>query len=190
MLNFLLEEEAKERVKEFHKGDCGDLLYWKTTTHKILRDHFYWPTLFANTYKQVSTCHECHIFEGKRKLLPLPSKPIHVEAPFYQWGLDFIGEINPTSSSQHRWILTATNYFTKWIEVSPTRKAIDVVIIEFLINNILTRFGCPRKIVTDNAKAFTSSKMVKFCSDYNIILIHSIAYYHERNDWQSLQTKA
>ena len=41
---------------------------------------------------------ECQKFEGKHKLLPLPLIPISVEAPFQQWGLDFIGEIHPPSS--------------------------------------------------------------------------------------------
>ena len=95
MLNCLLEKEAKNKVREFHKGDCGGHLYWKTTTHKNLRAGFYWPTLFLVTYKEVSTCHECQILDGRRKLLPLPLKPIYVEAPFQQWGLDFIGEIIP-----------------------------------------------------------------------------------------------
>ena len=45
----------------------------------------------------------------------------------------------------------------------------------------MSRFGCPRKIVTDNAKAFTSTKLVKFCSDYNIILSHSTTYYPQGN---------
>ena len=82
MLNFLLEEEAKRKIKEFHRGDCGGHLYWRTTNHKILRAGFYWPTLFPDTYKEVSTCHECQIFEGKTKLFSLPLKPIFVEAPF------------------------------------------------------------------------------------------------------------
>jgi hypothetical protein len=43
------------------------------------------------------------------------------------------------------------DYFTKWIEAVPTRKATNKVIIEFLFDNIISRFGCPRKIVTDNA---------------------------------------
>ena len=113
--------------------------------------------------------------------MPLPLKPISVQAPFQQWGLDFIGEINSTSLGQHRWILTSTDYFTKWIEVVPTRQATNVVIIKFLWNTIMSRFGCPRKIVIHNAKAFTSTKLVKFCSDYNIILIHSTTYYPQGN---------
>jgi hypothetical protein len=172
LLNCLLEEEAKKKIKEFHSEDCGGHLYWKTTTHKILRAGFYWPTLFADTYKQVSTCHECQVFEGKRKLLPLPLNPISVESPFQQWGLDFIREINLASSSQHKWILIGTYYFTKWIEVVPTRQATNSVIIEFLISNILSRFRCPRKIITNNAKSFTPSKFIKLYNDYNIVLIH------------------
>ena len=109
--------------------------------------------------------------------MPLPLKPISIEAPFQQWGLDFIGEINP----QHRWILIAIDYFTKWIEAIPIRQATATVIIEFLINNIMSRFGCPRRIIEDNAKAFTSSKLVKFCNDYNIILSHSRTYYPQGN---------
>jgi transposase InsO family protein len=46
-----------------------------------------------------------------------------------------------------------------------------------LDENILARFGCPRKIVTDNAQAFKSMAMINFCHKYNIILIHSTTYY-------------
>jgi hypothetical protein len=102
----------------------------------------------------VTLCHKCQEFEGKRKLLPLPLKPISIEAPFQQWGLDFIREIHPPSLGQHKWILTAIDYFKKWIKVVPSIQATDYVIIKFLENNILSRFGCPRKIITDNAAVF------------------------------------
>jgi hypothetical protein len=80
-----------------------------------------------------------------------------------QWAMDFIGEINPPSSAQHRWIITTTDYFMKWIEEIPTKQAIDAVIIHFLETNILSRFGCPIKIITDNAAEFKSKNMEKFC---------------------------
>jgi transposase InsO family protein len=111
----------------------------------------------------------------------MPLIPVKTEAPFQQWGLDFIGEINPHSSAQHIWILTATNYFTKWVEVIPMRKVIYSVVIDFLEENILSRFGYPRKIVTDNAQAFKSMAMVSFFQKYNILLGHSTAYYPHGN---------
>jgi transposase InsO family protein len=107
--------------------------------------------------------------------------PVKTEAHFQQWGLDFIGEINPHSSAQHRWILIATDYFTKWVEVIPTKKATDSVVIDFLEENILARFDCPRKIVTDNAQAFKSMAMISFCQKYNIVLGHSTSYYPQGN---------
>jgi len=77
-----------------------------------------------------------------------------VNASFQQWGLDFIGEIHPTSSAQHRWILIATDYFTKWIEAISTRQAMDTVIIQYLESNILSHFRFPHKIIIDNVRSF------------------------------------
>ena len=96
-------------------------------------------------------------------------------------GLDFIGEINPNYSGQHRRILTATNYFTKWIEAIRTTRDIDVVIMDFLVENILARFGCPKRIVIDNVVAFKSKKMINFCHKYHISLNNSTAYYPQGN---------
>jgi hypothetical protein len=73
------------------------------------------------------------------------------------------------------------DYFTKWIKAVPNRQSIDSVIIKFLENNILSRFGCPRKIITDNAAAFRSKKLVNFCNQYHIVLGHSIDYYPQGN---------
>lgn len=78
------------------------------------------------------------------------------EAPFDVWGIDFIGEFQEKSSAEHSWILVATDYFTKWIEDIPTRKETSRVVTEFLLENILTRFGVPNKLIMDNAMSFRS----------------------------------
>jgi hypothetical protein len=72
LLNCLLKDEANKALQDFHEGDFGGHLSWKTTANKILRASFYWPTLFENAHKKVTSCHKSHVFEGKRKLFPLP----------------------------------------------------------------------------------------------------------------------
>ena len=84
LLKCLPEFDAEKINQEFHEGECGGHLYWKSTANKILRAGFYWPTLFPDVHKMTTTCHKCQLFEGKRKLLPLPLHPITVEAPFQQ----------------------------------------------------------------------------------------------------------
>jgi transposase InsO family protein len=69
----------------------------------------------------------------------------------------------------------------KWVEAIPTWNATDLVVINVLEENILARFGCPRKIVVDNAQAFKSIAMINFCQKYNIILGYSTAYYPQGN---------
>jgi transposase InsO family protein len=64
------------------------------------------------------------------------------------------------------------------------------VVIDFLEENILSRFGCPRNIVTDNAQAFKSMAMISFCQKYNIILSHSIAYYPQGNELAESSNKS
>ena len=91
LLKFLLEYDAEKIMHKMHEGECGVHLYWKTTTNKILRAGYYWPTLFPDTHKLVMTCHKCQIFYGKKNLLPFPLHPIIVEGPFQQCGLDSIG---------------------------------------------------------------------------------------------------
>ena len=113
-------------------------------------------------------------------LKALPLQPVVVLAPFQQWGLDFIGKFKDNSSNGYCWILTTTDYFTKWVEAIPTKKATNKV-MDFLENNIITRFGAPAKITTDNGKAFSSAEFTNFCFDYGIVLSHSSNYYPQCN---------
>jgi hypothetical protein len=53
--------------------------------------------------------------------------------------------------------------------------------MDFLEDKIITRFGVPSKIGTDNAKAFCSAEMSSFCFKYGIILSHASDYYPQGN---------
>ena len=53
--------------------------------------------------------------------------------------------------------------------------------MEFIEDNIVSRFGYPRRLITNNAKAFKSKAMVAFCEKHGIILNHSTPYYPQGN---------
>jgi hypothetical protein len=122
-------QEADMIMIEFHDSLYGGHHFWKTTAYKILRAGYYWPTVFIDVCRRVQACTKCQRFVGKQQLKSLPLNHVVVSRPFQQWGLDFIGENHPASSGKHRWILTGTDFFTKWIEVIPTRSASHKVII-------------------------------------------------------------
>lgn len=114
---------------------------------------------------------------GKPQLATLPLRLVIVDEPFKQWGINFIGPINPTSSVGHMHILRVTDYFTKWVEAIPTKKVNTQVTCEFLTNHILVRFHVPVKIVVDNATYFSTREMSMFCYEHGITLVHALDYF-------------
>lgn len=58
---------------------------------------------------------------GRPELNPIP-----VKSPWYHIGMDFIGPISPTSTAGNRYILTISDYFTKFTW-APTKEASGVV---------------------------------------------------------------
>lgn len=114
----------------------------------------------------------------------MPLKSSMVEQPFIQWGLDVIGPINPKSSKGHPDIFTTTDYFTKWQEETTLRNAYFDHLIHFLKENILYRFGVPKKFITDNGSIFVGSKFTNFCGEFNLPTTT-----HKEMVWQNLQTR-
>jgi len=69
--------------------------------------------------------------------------------PFAQWGLDIIGPF-PKAMGNQRWLLIGTDYFTKWVEAEPLSNIRDKDAKKFIWKNIVTRFGIPHTLISDN----------------------------------------
>ena len=61
------------------------------------------------------------------------------------------------------------------------KKETNVVVMDFLEDNIITRFSVPARIITDNGPCFVSSEMTSFCFKYDLFLSHSSNYYSQGN---------
>jgi hypothetical protein len=110
----------------------------------------------------------CQIHDNFKYLPLVPLHPTVPSWPFDAWGIDVIGAIEPPSSRGHHFILAATDYFSKWAEAIPLREVKSDNVINFLERHIIYRFVIPRRITSDNAKAFKSNKMQIFITKYNI----------------------
>eukprot|EP00253_Pinus_taeda_P003411 PITA_03411 len=139
LLRCLEKPEAQKVLQELHDGPARRHFGVDTTTHKIIHAGYYWPTLFRDTHEYVRKCRSCQVSGGRQRKPAFPLQPINIDQPFEQWGLDIIGEITPQSSKQHKYILTATDYFTKWVEEIPLKTTNSEGIIKFIDQFIITR---------------------------------------------------
>ena len=77
-------DQAKRMIKELHDGPNGGHFLARTTTMKIMRAGYYWPSLSHDCHRYVRKCEKCAFFSGKQKLVALPLHPIQVDQPFTQ----------------------------------------------------------------------------------------------------------
>jgi hypothetical protein len=145
--------------------------------------------MFKYAYTMIQKCLPCQKFSGKMKRDAIPLQSITVEEPFAQWGLDVIGPINPKSSKGHAYIITTTDYFTKWQEVVSLRNVDSKQLILFLKENILSRFGVPEKFITDNGSIFIGSKFKFFVENMESSWDNHPTITHKEMVWLSQQTK-
>ncbi|KAJ4769671.1 hypothetical protein LUZ62_053928 [Rhynchospora pubera] len=97
------------------------------------------------------------------------------------WGTDIIGPIDPPSSGGHRFILAATDYFSKWSEAVALREVKTKDVTKFFKTHILYRFGTPRRIISDNGTAFKSAKVYEFAHHHKIDWRYSSIYNPRAN---------
>ena len=57
-----------------------------------------------------------------------------------------------------KYAIVALDYFTKWMEAEPLNKISLAKVINFLIKNVLCRYGVPLKIISDNGLQFDSEE--------------------------------
>eukprot|EP00253_Pinus_taeda_P028383 PITA_28383 len=139
LLRCLDKSEGENVLQELHDRPTGGHYAGDATAHKIVPAGYYWPTLFKDAHSYIRKCQVCQTATGRQKEPSLPLQPVNIEQPFDQWGLDIIGKIFPHSSKHHKYILTTTDYFTKWVEAVPLRTSNAEHIIDFIDQFIITR---------------------------------------------------
>jgi hypothetical protein len=106
---------------------------------------------------------------------------VTISRPFEQWGLVIIGEITLISLKLHKYILTTTDYFTKWAEAIPLTHVNEKIVIQFIEQQLITRFGVPSVLAFDNAAYFSSTLLIEFSLDKGIVIKYSVNYYPQGN---------
>ncbi|XP_026435185.1 uncharacterized protein LOC113332899 [Papaver somniferum] len=152
LLRCLAEHEIPTILKEMHEGEHQR----KKKLFIQIHEKYYWPTMEDDAAAYVRKCHQCQVHGNLIHTPCLPLNSVSSPWPFYSWGLAIIGKINPSSSKQHEYIITATKYFTKWVEAIPLRNTTGITIAAFIKEHIICIFGIPKHIITDNGGPFAN----------------------------------
>ncbi|XP_058180036.1 uncharacterized protein LOC131298571 [Rhododendron vialii] len=103
--------------------------------------------------------------------------------------MDIVGKL-PVAPGGFKFLLTATDYFSKWIEAEPLVTIEEANIIRFVWRNIISRFGVPFAIITDNGRQFIGQKYRALLDEYGIKWDTSTLAYPQGNGQAEAANKA
>ena len=160
------EGEQQGILNHCHENACGGHFSSQKTAMKVLQSGFYWPSLFKDAH---TICHDCNKCQrlgkiSRRHMMPL--NPILVVDLFDVWGIDFMGPF--PSSFGYLYILVRVDYVSKWIEAVPCRAADHRVVLKFLKENIFSRFGFPKAIISDGGPHFCNKPFENLLTKYGV----------------------
>ncbi|KAM8945683.1 kynurenine formamidase [Pelodytes ibericus] len=145
-------EEAKRLFAQIHNSDLGGHSGTIKTRMAITR-RFFWHGMCVDIEKWISECDECQKV-GRPLIAPQPLQCIKVSDVWELVGIDLIGPLIK-SNNGYSYILTATDYFSKWVEAFPMKTKSAAEVARNLCSMIY-RHGCPKRILSDQGREFVN----------------------------------
>ena len=87
----------------------------------------------------------------------------------------------PKAVGNKKYLLVDIDYFMTWIEAEPLANIRDVDAKRFVWKNIVTQFGVPHVLISDNGLQFDSKMFRKYCGELGITNRYSTLAYPQGN---------
>ncbi|XP_049370084.1 uncharacterized protein LOC125834978 [Solanum verrucosum] len=129
----------------------------------------------------VQKCHQCQVHGDFIRVSPNELNVMGSPWIFTASGMDVIAPIDPPALNGDSFILVAINYFTKWVEASTYKAVTKKVVVDFVRDNIVCRFGIPKSIIPNNAANLNNDLMRETCERFKIVHRNSTVYLPQMN---------
>lgn len=172
-------DSRREALREAHDEPHAGHLGVEKTFQRVAVSYF-WPNMFRDVARYVRACDTCQRTKveqaspaglmGRRK----------VEEPWTAIAADIVGPL-PRSKGGFQYLLVIQDLFSKWIECRALRSATGPKIREALQDMVLSRWGTPAVLLTDNGTEFVNRVMKQFAEDHGITHTTVPPYHPQAN---------
>jgi transposase InsO family protein len=157
-------------------------------TLEVIQRRYWWVGLAKSVREYVETCDICQRMKAPRHkpygtLVPLPQP----ERAWQDISLDFITGLPPAARRRKAYdaVLVVVDRFSKMVRYIACTTNIDAPeMAELLIEEIFSKFGTPRSIVSDRGTTFTSAFWSTLC--YYLVVKRCVSTaFHPQTDGQT-----
>ena len=90
--------------------------------------------------------------------------------------VDVLGPF-PPSGKGSRYIVVFSDYLTRWVEAFSVPSVQAIVIARLLVDEIISRHGAPRLVLSDRGTNFLSKVVAEVCNLFQIQKINTSSYH-------------
>ena len=97
-------------------------------------------------------------------------------------GSGFCQPISPLGKQNGAcYIITATDYLTRWEEAAHVKYCTTVNMAKFIFENVVTRFGCPNILISDQGMHFVNKLIVELTIELQFQHKKTTPYHPQEN---------
>lgn len=154
-------------LERIHEGHLG-----VEKCQRRARDVMWWPGMTADIARVVLDCETCQRHRADNPREPLRPHAVP-ERPWEVLAADIF-------DYQGKHFLLVVDYYSKFVEVASLNNLYSVTVITAM-KSMFSRFGIPKKVVTDNGPQFTSEDFKLFSDSWEFIHETSSPLYPRSN---------
>lgn len=146
-----------------------------------VRQKFWWKCMDKDVMDYVRTCRSCsqRTNHGKTKA-PLGEVFNEPLKPFEVIAMDVVGPL-PISESRNVYILSVMDHFSRYCEFIPLPDQTAESVARALVQRVITKFGVPRSLVTDQGSNFTSDLIKHLCKFLHVRKVQTTGFHPQSN---------
>lgn len=173
------QQERQEILREYHDTPTSGHGGVNKTIARITAKYT-WPTLWRNVGEFIRNCKVCRQYKASN-LVPaglIQTPPMNKR--FETVSFDLVGPL-PVTPRGNRWILVVEDTASRWVELFPLPEATAHHCARILTDEIILRYGTPRRFISDNGTQFVSEIMKSLTKSLNIAHSFTASYHPEAN---------
>ena len=133
---------------------------------------------YANRW--VKGCNKCATRKHPKHNKRAPLQTYRVGATGDRYSSDLCGPFNPPTKNGKQWILTITDWYTRYVKAYSLRRA-SADKVAMCMYDYITTFGCPLELYTDNGRNIDGQVVHELCKYMGVQKLATVPYRPSSN---------